>query len=193
MIEAYAVVQGEVGRHAIERVLRAARVSTIEVVAGADRSDAIGYAASLRWAQQRPTALVLDSDTVEERSLELQRVSVAELLGPPSERLPGQLILAAPQVEAVLFSDRAGLERALGREIADDDVFEARFRPKAVFQRLLGDGDAEARALAVIDALDDDALRRMARHPVIREITGFAAEIEGAGEHAHAAPVRRAG
>jgi hypothetical protein len=193
MSEGCVVVQGAVGRRVIERVLRVSAVSAIEIVAGADRSDAIGYAATVRWAQQRPTALVLDSDTVEERALVLQRVTVQELLGPPSNVLQGRLILAIPQTEAVLFSDRPGLERALGRKVADGDWFEARFRPRAVFQRLLGGAEMEERALEVIDRLDDAALTRMAKHPIIREIADFAAEVGARGEPVHAEPVRRAG
>jgi hypothetical protein len=103
---------------------------------------------------------------------------------------PRRLVLAIPQVEAVLFSDRVGLENALGKEMTDDEAFEARFRPKAVFYRLLG-GDqknAQERALAVIDAIDETSLRRMAAHPVIREIQEFVEEVQ----RPRTAKVRRA-
>ncbi|HEU4556922.1 MAG TPA: hypothetical protein VFS20_03695 [Longimicrobium sp.] len=68
---------------------------------------------------------------------------------------------------------------------------EARFRPKAVFYRLLGGGkDAQQRALAVIDAIDETSLRRMAAHPVIREIQEFVEEVQSG--RAKPAKVRRA-
>lgn len=105
-------------------------------------------------------------------------------------RTPYRLLLAIPQVEAILFSDREGFEKALGRKVAELDWFEARFRPRAVFRRLLGEGDFEKKALAVIDALDEAALRRMSRHPIIREIREFMAEVQPAAKRTR---VRRAG
>jgi hypothetical protein len=157
--------------------------------------------------------VVLDADTLEEAPLRDQRNSVEHLLMMGWSGVPFRLVLAVPQVEAVLFHDRAALERALGRRIADEDAFEGRFRPKAVFRRLAGEGaehdapyveedadgnvtlrdEMEERALAVIDALDEAALAHMATHPIIREIAEFVAEVEARGGYQEPVPVRRAG
>ena len=148
-----------------------------EVYDGRERSTAIMMACGA-LSESMPTVLLLDSDTLEDRLLRERQHLVEIILNRCRGRIPYRLILAVPQIEAILFSERKGFERALGRKVADLDWFEARFRPRAVFRRLLGEGDFEEKALAVINALDEAALRRMARHPIIREIRDFMAEVQ---------------
>jgi hypothetical protein len=162
-----------------------------EVYNGQVRSNAIMSACGIMSRDLTPTVLLLDSDTLEERLLMERRHTVEGILDRDHGRTPYRLILAVPQVETILFSDREGFEKALGRKVADLDWFEARFRPRAVFRRLLGDREFEEGALEVINALDDAALRRMARHPIIREIREFIAEVQEPA--AKRARVRRAG
>ena len=161
-----------------------------EVYDGYERSNAIMSACGFLARELTPTVLLLDSETLEDRMLMESQLEIGGILNRSHGRTPYRLILAIPQVDAILFSDREGFEKALGRKVADLDWFEARFRPRAVFRRLLGDPeDFEDRALAVINALDDAALRRMARHPIVREIRGFMAEVQ----EPKRARVRRAG
>lgn len=156
------------------------------------RSGAMMRAATILFREDwSPTVLLLDSDSLEERAITEQELEIGGYLARGSGGHPNRLVLAIPQVEAVLFTDRAGLENALGKKIEDDDFFEARFRPKAVFQRLLGKKNAEERALAVIDGIDETSLRRMAAHPVIQEIREFVDDVER-GKTGRAAKVRRA-
>jgi predicted NACHT family NTPase len=75
--------------------------------------------------------------------------------------------------------------------VAENDWFEARFRPRAVLRRLLGEDDYEQRAVALIDRLDETALKRMRRHPVVREIEEFLPEVQKPS--AWGVCVRRAG
>jgi hypothetical protein len=196
------------------RILCGALRLDVRVVESSTRSGAIGTGIGLLSPSNcQPAVVVLDSDTLEEAPLAEQRSTVEHLLTTAWSGAPYRLVLAVPQVEAVLFHDRAGLERALGRRITDEDAFEGRFRPKAVFRRLAGEGaehaapyveedadgnavlrdEIEERALAVIDRLDEAALARMAKHPIIREIVDFADEVRARDEPVHAEPVRRAG
>jgi hypothetical protein len=159
-------------------VRRVIRDPGFEVYDGRERSNAIMSACGVLSHYLTPTVLLLDSDTLEERLLMERRHTVDGILDRGHGRTPYLLILAVPQVEAILFSDRQGFEKALGRKVADLDWFEARFRPRGVLRRLLGNRDYNGAALEVIDALDDAALRRMARHPIIQEILGFMAEVQ---------------
>jgi len=168
----------------VRRVLDDPRV---EVFDAEERSAAIMGIGSLA-AQGLAGVLLLDSDTLEDRALTELQLEVGALVRMGNAACPRRLVLAIPQVESILFSDRVGLENALGKKIADDDFFEARFRPKAVFYRLLGGKKPQERALAVIDAIDETSLRRMAAHPVIREIQEFVEEVQ----RPRTAKVRRA-
>jgi hypothetical protein len=207
------VVAGRVGSRIVGRLLPAGRCCSAGVRAAENRSDGIMYASSLLSEIEDGVVLVLDADTLEAGPLHEQRTTVEYLTRRSSVETGFRLVLAVPQVEAVLFHDRAGLERALGRRIADEDAFEGRFRPKAVFRRLAGEGaehdapfveedadgnvvlrdEMEERALAVIDALDEAALARMATHPIIREIAEFVAEVKARDGYQEPVPVRRAG
>ena len=141
------------------------------------RSDAILMACGALRREHTPAILVLDSDSLEERVILQEEVAIEGVMELYRERIPYRIILAVPQVEAILFADREGFEKALGRKVADEDWFEARFRPRAVFRRLLEGRDYEDAAVEVIKRIDDAALRRMARHPVVQEIREFIAEV----------------
>jgi hypothetical protein len=169
----FVIVDNAPAARVVERVLADPRV---EVVNAKERSTAMMKARSVLLREVEPTVLLLDSDSLEERAIVEDQLEIGGYLQRSSRGLPNRLVLAVPQVESILFADRAGLEKALERRIADEDFFEARFRPKAVFYRLLG-GGAEACALRVIDRLDESALKRMASHPAIREIQEFVSEV----------------
>jgi len=154
------------------------------------KTDAIMRAWGTLGSEQCPTIVLLDSDSVEQRAIVDEYAESNGLLKLRCGRTPYRLILAIPQAETILFSDRDGLERALGRKVADLDWFEARFRPRAVLSRLLGDGDYDEKALAFIDALDEAALRRMAQHEIVQEIREFIEEVQPKSRRSR---VRRAG
>jgi hypothetical protein len=164
---------------------------SIMLASGAVRSSAIMMACGALSRERTPTVLVLDSDSLEERAILEKQAEIGGILGDCNGRIPYRLILAVPQVEAILFTDRNGFEKALGRKVGDEDWFEARFRPRAVLKRLLAGSDYEDAVRKLGETLDAAALRRMARHPIIQEIRSFMAEVqEPASKRAR---VRRAG
>jgi hypothetical protein len=164
---------------------------TLMLAAGDVQSSAIMMAGGALRREFTPTVLVLDSDSLEERAILAEQAEINGLMSLYGSQIPYRVVLAVPQVEAILFSDREGLEKALGRKVGDEDWFEARFRPRAVLKRLLAGSDYEQAVRTLTDALDDAALRRMARHPIIQEILGFIAEVrEPASKRAR---VRRVG
>jgi hypothetical protein len=125
--------------------------------------------------EMEPTVLLLDSDSLEDRAIVEDQLDIGGYLSGGSGGWPHRFIQAVPQTEGALFMDRTGLEMALGRRVLDEDWFEARFRPRAVFRRLVGGSDEEfeCRAKAVIDALDERTLEQMARFPALKEIGDF--------------------
>jgi len=184
----FVVVDNAPAARIVERILADphARVVNARV-----RSSAMMRASGILQDEGAPTVLLLDSDSLEERAIVEEQLETGGYLRRGSAGHPNRLVLAIPQVEAVLFSDRTGLEKALGRELSEDEAFEARFRPRAVFHRILGDqSDVQERAVEVIGRIDDVSLRRMAAHAVIREIQGFVEDARSG--RAKATRVRRA-
>ena len=198
---AWIVLAGVPAGRLLERVLNDSRV---RIKTTWEFGSAMMRAGRIAGHDEQPVILVMDTDSLEARPIEEYRLEIGGYLRGRSGGTPSRLVLAIPQVEAVLFHDRAGLERALGRTLSYDEAFEARFRPRAVFEHLVGGNDEEetkAKALAVIDRLDDAALRRMAEHPLIREIREFVGEMAQREELEEAEeiddeelePLRRAG
>jgi hypothetical protein len=161
------------------------------LAAGEVESSAIMMAGGALRREHSPTVLVLDSDSVEERAILTEQAELEGIMSLYGSRLTYRVVLAVPQVEAILFSDREGFEKALGRKVGDEDWFEARFRPRAVLKRLLAGSDYEDALRKLGKALDDAAVQRMARHPIIQEIRDFMAEVQEPA--AKRARVRRAG
>jgi hypothetical protein len=183
------VVENASAGRIVERILS----DRVWVETTSVRSGAMMRATTILFREDwSPAVLLLDSDSLEARAIEEEQLEIGGYLRRGSGGHPNRLVLAIPQVEAVLFTDRSGLEQALGKEMTDEDAFEARFRPKAVLHRLLGNGnDLQQRAVEVIDRLDEVSLRRMAAHPVIREIQEFVEEVSS-GKSRKPTNVRRA-
>jgi hypothetical protein len=175
-MNARAITDSIVAAHIVEST---AGIPLLEVIDGKERSHAIMVARRTLARELMPTVLVLDSESLEDRTIMEAQLEIGGILESCSRRIPYRLILAIPQVESILFSDREGFERALGRTVVDLDWFEARFRPRTVLRRLL-EGDFNEAAVALIDRLDAAALRRMGCHPVVREIRGFMTEVRRA-------------
>ena len=184
-----AIVESEAAGRLIRR---AVSDEVFEVYNAGEPSTAMMMACTALSREQAPTVLLMDSETLEERTLLEAQLEIGGFLSRCHGCTPYRLILAIPQVEAILFSDREGFERALGRKVADLDWFEARFRPRAVLRRLLGDdGRFEEKALAFIETLDDAAVRRMAQHEIVQEIREFVDEVQE--PKSRRSRVRRAG
>jgi len=188
----YVVVEGHPGARLVERIL-AATCRKVFTVGSGERSAGIMMAASILAKERTPTVLVVDSDTLEERAWIDEQATIDDILKHAAVRTPYSLVLAVPQIESVLFRDRAGLERALGHAIADDVFFEARFRPRAVIHRLLGEKDVQERETALIDALDEAALLRMADDPSIAQVERFLDAVQQRASGSRREPIRRAG
>ena len=169
------VVDNAPAARLVRRVLDDARIKVFDAQ---DRSGAIMGVGSLA-EQGLAGVLLLDSDTLEDRALEELRLEIGHLVRIGNAARPRRLVLAIPQVEAILFTDLRGLEKALGKQLTAEQAMEARFRPKAVFYRLLGKPkDAEKCAITIINRLGDDSLRRMAEHPMMREIREYVEQVQ---------------
>lgn len=189
-MSSYVVVEGRAGARLVERILAARGQSAIVVESG-ERSAAIMLASSVLAHEHRPTALVVDSNALEERGWADEHGTIDWLLRQAAVRTPYALVMAVPQVQTLLFRDRTTLERALGGRVADEEWFEARYLPRTVLHRLLGGEDVEQREMLLVNTLDEAALKRLSEHPLIAEIEHFLNAVSSAADAEE--PIRRAG
>ncbi|HEX6037500.1 hypothetical protein [Longimicrobium sp.] len=119
-----------------------------------------------------PVIVVLDSDSVEPENIWEQESTYRYLV--PAGDFPGcpaDVLMAVPQVEAVLFSDHDALACILGRELTEREKIEGEFRPRAVLDRLLADVGMDRDAF--LRKIPPQAATRFAAHSIVQSIAAF--------------------
>lgn len=177
----YVVVQDELDVALLRRLLPSARSADVMIMPGGTlgfRSSVYTMATSIRCDDPFAAIAVMDARTVDEASIADQEVSLDEMLRlgcSSAARL--ELFLVVPEMEVVLFHDRALLERLLGVEMTAEEAVEARFIPRKVLARLIERSPRISAVTELVGALDDWAARRIAEHPLIRQLEALVAEV----------------
>ena len=169
----YIVVEGPAEAALVSRLLPDDLSNSVFVANANGRSSAISLCVSLLVKRQKPAVLLVDSDTVEERSIQEQRIVLKDLLSPAGGAAPFLVALAVPEIEILLFSDLEGLEKAIGIKSTEREAIQAEFRPKKILKQMIDRSSQIKNELELISKLDSQALRPMAGHPLMLEITEF--------------------
>jgi hypothetical protein len=167
----YIVAEGDFHTRLLSRILEAGSVQGVSVTNGGERSASIMLASTLHGVRQEPVGLMLDANAYDERMVREQEQTVDFLLRMSSA--PCRVFLGVPTVEVVLFHDLALLARLLGRPISEEEVRYARFQPREVLDELLRSGPEPRDRAWLLARIDDEAGRRLARHPLVESIIGF--------------------
>lgn len=171
-VKTYVVAETAFHGRLIKRLLHVGNLPEFVVVRGGRQTSAVGLASSLRSERGVPVVVVLDADTVEPHAIVEKRDVPEYLLNtgayPRGTRPAAVLVMAVPQVEAVLFSDPDALECVLGRPLTEREKIEGEFRPRAVLDRLLADTRMDEDAL--LEKINPKAAAGFAAHPLIREV-----------------------
>lgn len=175
----YIVAEDAADVRLLERVLPPAARRCVELLSGGGgNASALSLARSVRIDTGEPVILLVNARAVDEKNIAEQRWDTEFLLtsvGPP---VRAELMFAIPELEVVLFHDPAVLERVLGMEIPERARIEARFIPKQVLAELIAASGRFADASELIAALGDDDARRLAEHPLIRQLEGLIADMQ---------------
>lgn len=165
-------------RDLLDRLLTVAELPEFTIVRGGRRTAAVALAGSILAARNVPVVVVLDADTVEPEGVREQEEMHGYLLRRAgyAPGLASAVLMAVPQVEAVLFGDREALECVLGRPLTAREAIEGEFRPRAVLQRLIEEAGIDEDVF--LERIGSRAAGRFAAHPLIRSIIHF---VESAG------------
>lgn len=174
-MKTYVVAETAFHGRLIKRLLHAETLPEFVVLRGGRDTSAIRLANSIQSDRGAPVVVVLDADTVEPRAIADKRPELEYLLntrsypaGPPP---PAVLLMAVPQVEAVLFSDPDALECVLGRQRTEREKTEGEFRPRAVLDRLLAETGLDQDAL--LARINPKAAACFAAHPLVQSLAQF--------------------
>ncbi|HEX6910175.1 MAG TPA: hypothetical protein VF142_07265, partial [Longimicrobium sp.] len=121
----------------LERLLSTVELPGYGILHGGRKTGAVMRGNAVLNGWNSPVIVVVDADSVEPENIWEQESGYKFLL--PAGNCPGapaEVLMAIPQVEAVLFSDHEALECILGRPLTEREKIEGEFRPRAVLDRL---------------------------------------------------------
>jgi hypothetical protein len=171
-MNAYIVAEGAFDADLLRRLIPTELAEQIAVVAADGRSSAVSLSRTILGARQVPTALVVDSHTTNDAQASEQRTILDDLLRLAAESIPYLVVLASPEIEAILFSVPEALERIVGASLTETDRIIARFRPKETLLRLIGEGGIASQA-ELVSRLTEEDLAKLRRDPLVSTILGF--------------------
>ncbi|HST62384.1 MAG TPA: hypothetical protein VLK84_27015 [Longimicrobium sp.] len=178
-MKTYIVAQTEFQTQLLRRLLDTQELPEHTVLRGGKFTMALSLGSSLLSQRSAPVAVVMDADSVEPHKVREHEAELEYLL--PAGNFGGILadvLMAVPQVEAVLFSDPEALECVLGRPLTEREKIEGEFRPRAVLDRLLAEAGMDGDTfLARINA---KAAARFVEQPRIRSLVQFVQEAASA-------------
>lgn len=156
----------------LKRLLGTLPLPEFGVLQGGRKTGAALRGSTVLHEWNEPVIVVLDADSVEPENI-WEQESTYRLLVPAGNfpGCPADVLMAVPQVEAVLFGDHAALSRILGRELTEREKIEGEFRPRAVLDRLLADVGMDRDAF--LEKIDAQAARRFAAHPLVQSVAAF--------------------
>jgi hypothetical protein len=188
-MKTYVITAGRPSALLIRRILdRANLLDVIVGNGGPGHTDALNTARSVQYEQRgAPVAVVLNARTSDPQFVREQEENHYEFLRMGMCTGVIRLFMAVPELETVLFSDPATLERLLERSIPADALFEAQFRPRVVLQRLLDETQPGRDLSWVAERIDAEAGCVYAGHPLIRSLIGFLRHPRARSPHAAAA------
>ncbi len=171
MPAAYVVTEGAVDTAILKRCLPKELLRDTYITAGWGWSSAMSLAGSILSVKARPVALVVDSDSEDESAIEERRAFTRSFLRRTSVRVPFEVFLAVPEIEAVLFQSHSLIRRLVGRDIPGGEFEMARLRPK---KWLAAAGIRFPKETApLLDRLTEDDLAAIRSHELIRGLTEF--------------------
>ena len=162
------ITEGESDQALVEFVLRkVAPEADVRVRSAGGRSSAVSLARSHLVSKQERLLLLLDADTTNAERLAEQKMILEDSLASVADRSKFDVILAQPELEAVLFADRQIVHRLTGREPSDEQMTRGKYQPKGALQEIAGSRPLITQRLA---RLQDADVRKIAEQPPLPEL-----------------------
>lgn len=170
--DAYIIVEGRTDQQFVRVLLPEKFRDNVNVVASGGKSAAISLCRSILVTRQKPTVLIVDSNTTDEREMSEQRIILNDLLLQAAGNAPYQIEFAVPEIESVLFCDAAVLESILGVAMTDGEKIAAKYNPKGVLADMLRRAGIGGE-LEFLSTLRKEDAAKFFGCPLIENITAF--------------------
>ena len=144
--------------------------ANVTFIANRGWSSADTYARSLLIRGDTNVVLVVDADSTDPNLVEHRRRFLHGSLGEIASSCLWKVYVIEPEIEGLLFKDRAVVEALVGHPISDTDFIAATWEPKAILQRLMHGKSLTTVYDSRLGDLDLSGIRKV--HP-IPEILAF--------------------
>jgi hypothetical protein len=148
-------------------------VDACQFLPTAGRSTIVSVARTHLIKHHVPTAVVLDTDTLEPTLIAETIQTTRHLMGAVAGDTPFDVIYCVPHIEAIFFEDTAALERNVPRF---DDVFIRQFaktQPKGQLDLLLREGGGPRSLNAFLDQLTPGDVEKLRALAPVQQVMAF--------------------
>jgi hypothetical protein len=178
---AYIVTEGSLDEKLLQRLLPVKLLCDVGIVAAGSLSSVTSMSRSLAVKRQVPLLIIVDADSVESRLIEERRSELKYIVAGVSIAVV-EVIMAVPQLEAVLFHDRSLLTQWFGDRITQEDLIRAEFQPRQVLERLLAESPDGLTLAVMIEQLTDRQVESLRQTTVIQEAMQFLRSVQSVAE-----------
>ncbi len=170
--KAYIVVEGARDATIVGAILPPELREAAMLTPVGGRSNITSVARTLLVTRRKPVAVLVDTDSVDERSIRDRMQSTQELLKVVAGGIPTKVILLIPTIESVFF--QAGvLTKVYGDPLPEEVRFLARSSPREALERLLAQPHGPKTIEDLLNNLGEDDTAAIRATPPIRELTTF--------------------
>jgi hypothetical protein len=170
--KAYVVVEGTTDVMVVRAVLPPELLADVSLAPAGGRSNIASIARSILVTRRKPVAVLVDTDSVDERIIQDRMQNTQELLKAVAGGVPTRLILLIPSIEAVFFASGV-LPAIYGNPLPEEVRVMARSSPKEALLRLFTHPAGPKNLDALLDSLGDEGIAAIRATPPIRELIAF--------------------
>jgi hypothetical protein len=172
-MKAYVVVRGDNAAAILRAALARDLLAETEIVAEGPQSTLVSVARTLVVARRKPVALLVDTKTVDEPSIQEKRQTTEELMRWVAAGVPTKVILLVPQLEAVFFQAEGLLPRVFGGPLSGEVRILGRFSPGEALDRLFAQPGGPKNMEELLASLDEEGREALRATPPLRELIAF--------------------
>ncbi len=176
MKQAYVVTEGKSDVELLKKVLPKSIVKDVEFIAGSGRYSAQSLTRSILAVKQLPTAIVADSDTEDESTIQEQKDFLRESLHQASAGIQFEIFLAVPEIEIVFFQEPTLLEKLAHQNFSNIEWEMAKSHPKEFLKKHVKNSGA------LLKNLDNQAIEVIRRHPLVSGLSQFLSSVIDEGK-----------
>jgi hypothetical protein len=176
-MKAYVVVEGATDAALVRAVLPPDLQKEVAITVAGERSNPTSIARTLLVTRRKPVAILVDTDSVDERRIQERAQIIQELIQAAAAGVPTRVILFIPHSEAVFFQAQGLLSRLFGEPLPEDVRLLAGTSPKEALERLFAQGRGPRDLHALLDGLDDAGKEALRATWPARELLTFLQEV----------------